>query len=233
MRSRTVGLVGGIVPESTVEYYRLIVSTYRQRTHDGSYPSVIVNSIDMQRMLGHVEAGELEELTAYLVGEVHRLERAGAACALLAANTPHIVFDDVRRRSPIPLISIVEATCAAAEALGFETLGLFGTRFTMQGQFYPAVFSRSGMTLAVPTAEDQEFIHDKYMNELVKGVFLPKTRDRLLAIVDRLKAREAIQALILGGTELPLLLPEETACGLPLLDTTQIHVGALVDWLLA
>ena len=116
----------------------------------------------------------------------------------LSANTPHVVFDEIRRRSPIPLISIVEATSAAAKALGMKRLGLFGTRFTMQGRFYSDVFSREGMALVVPPADDQAYIHDKYMNELVKGVFLPETRHRLLSILDRLKEREGIEGLILG-----------------------------------
>jgi len=142
---KTVGMIGGIGPESTVEYYRSIIATYHEQKRDGDYPSIIINSIDLKKMLDLIEANELAKLTEYLVGEVQKLARAGADCGLLAANTPHIVFDEIRRGSPLPLVSIVEATCQAAKALGLKRLGLFGTRFTMQGGFYPDVFSKEGI----------------------------------------------------------------------------------------
>jgi aspartate racemase len=230
---KTVGIIGGIAPESTVAYYRLIVAAYREQKPDGSYPSIVINSIDMTKMLDFVGANELEKLIEYLLDEVRKLARAGADFGLLASNTPHIVFEEVRRRSPIPLISIVEVTCQAAKDLGLQKLGLFGTRFTMGGHFYPDVFSRAGITLVAPDENDQTYIHDKYMGELVKAIFLPKTRDGLLAIIDRLKERDNIHGLVLGGTELPLILRESTASGIPVLDTTQIHVRAVVAELLA
>jgi len=232
---KTVGIIGGIGPESTVEYYRSIITSYREQTRDGSYPPVIINSIDMTKMLGLIAAGELAEVTGYLVGEVRRLAGAGADFGVLAANTPHIVFDDILRRSPIPLLSIVQATCDAAKDLGLKRLGLFGTRFTMRAGFYQDVFSREGMTLVLPDEVEQDYIHDKYMNELVKGIFLPETRGRLLAMAERLKQQEGVQGLILGGTELPLILREADVegAGIPFLDTTRIHVKGVVARLLS
>jgi aspartate racemase len=228
---KTVGIIGGIAPESTVAYYRQLIATYREQKPDGSYPSVIINSIDLTKVLD-LAANDLDKLVDYLVDELQKLARAGADFGLLASNTPHIVFDEVRRQSPIPLISIVEVTGQAAKALGLKKLALFGTRFTMQGRFYPEVFSREGITIAVPDENDQTYIHDKYMSELVKGVYLPETREKLLAVVDRMKKNTGIQGLILGGTELPLILTATTASGIPLLDTTQIHVQAAVTELL-
>ena len=230
---KTVGIVGGIAPESTVEYYRLIIARYRERNQDGSYPTILINSIDLKRMLDLVAAGQLSQLTDYLVGEVQKLERAGADFGLLASNTPHIVFDEICRRSSIPLISIVEATCDAAKAMGLKKLGLFGTRFTMQGRFYPEVFAKAGIQLVSPDLDDQTYVHDKYMSELVKGIFLPETRAGLLEIVDRLKEQSGIEGLILGGTELPLILREVKNRSVPFLDTTQIHVDVVVGKLLS
>src|SRR5713101_705925 len=143
-------------------------------------------------------------------------------------RTPHIVFDDLAQRSPIPLISIVEAACDAAQALGLKKVGLIGTRFTMQGQFYPDVFSRRGIALCVPAPEDQAYIHEKYMAELVNGVFRPDVRDELLAIVERLKQNDDIQGVILGGTELPIALGSQGDRDIPFLDTTRIHVERAV-----
>jgi aspartate racemase len=240
---KSVGIIGGIGPGSTVEYYRLIIAAYREQKPDGSYPSIVINSIDLKKMLGLIEVNQLAEVTEYLVGEVQKLGRAGADFGLLASNTPHIVFDEIRRQSPIPLVSIVEATCDEAKALGLKRVGLFGTRFTMQGRFYSDVFSKKGIALAIPNEPDRSYIHEKYLSELVNGIFLPETRERLLTIVSRMKEQEGIEGLILGGTELPLLFQDKTsrsespsavpASGIPLLDTTSIHVRAIVAELLS
>jgi aspartate racemase len=140
----------------------------------------------------------------------------------------------VQRRSPIPLISIVEATCQAAQRLRLTRLALLGTGFTMQGRFYPEVFSRAGLELVVPSQEAQAFIHDKYIHELLENVFLPATRDGLFAIVEEMKKRERIQGVILAGTELPLILREVAdQAAIPFLDTTKIHVERAMDELLA
>lgn len=229
---KTVGIVGGIGPESTIDYYRLIIAAYRTKKPDGSSPSIIINSVDLQSVLSLVAANDLPKLTEFLVTEVQRLARAGADFGLVAANTPHIVFNEVSARSPIPLISIVEATRDAAIAGGFQKLGLFGTRFTMQGRFFPEVFNGAGMTLVVPDDDDQGYIHDKYMKELGYGIFEEETRARMMAIARDLVERQGIQALILGGTELPLLL-RDASIGVPFLDTTKIHVERAVAELLS
>jgi aspartate racemase len=221
---RILGIVGGIAPESTVEYYRLLIAAYRRRVSDGSYPPIIIDSIDLTRMLDLIGAGRLAEVTAYLLTEIERLARAGAEVALFASNTPHIVFDDLARRSPVPLVSIVEAAADAAQALGLRKVGLFGTRFTMQGRFYPEIFARRGIGVSAPAPEDRTYIHDAYMSELVQGTFLPATRERMLGIVRRLKQTDGIEGLVLGGTELPLLLRDAGDTGIPFLDTTRIHV---------
>lgn len=227
---KTIGIIGGIGPESTIEYYRSIIALYTQRVPDGSYPSVIINSVDLKRLLGMLEANDRAGTTELLVHEIQRLARAGAECGLVAANSPHIVFDEVRRQSPIHLISIVEATCATAKALGLRKLGLFGAGFTMQARFYPDVFSADKIAIATPNKTDQAFIHHVYFHELVKGSVLPETRERLLAIVDRLKEDEGIEGLILGGTELSLMFRDTVVRGIPVLDTTKIHAKAIVAY---
>jgi aspartate racemase len=108
-------------------------------------------------------------------------------------------------------------------------LGLLGTRFTMHGRFYPDVFTREGIELTVPTADEQDYIHDKYIHELIPGKFLPETRQGLVAIATRMKKQDDIQGLILGGTELPLILTDNSCIGIPFLDTTQIHVNAILE----
>ncbi len=225
---RTLGIIGGLGPESTIDYYQRIIALYRERTGDGSYPEFIINSVNLKKGLDFMAAGDLAGMAEYLLEGIGKLADAGAGFGLISANTPHIVFDDVAPKSPIPLISIVEATCAAAKARKLKRLALFGTRYTMQATFYPKVFSREGIELLVPEPNDQDYIHDKYMNELVPGKFLPETRASLLAIVDRMKAKSDIGGVILAGTELPLILRDPEHNGIPFLDTTKIHVEAAV-----
>lgn len=230
---KTVGIIGGIAPESTIAYYRSIIAAYRAQRPDGSYPPILLNSIDLKRLLDLVGANEREQLIQFLVEELHKLARAGAAFAVLASNTPHLVFDELQQRSPLPLLSIVEAACAAAQQLGVKKVGLFGTRFTMQGGFYQTVFQRAEIEVAVPEPDEQAFIHERYLGELAHAVFLPETRTALLSIAERMRERQGIQALILGGTELPLILTEAAHQGLPFLDTTDIHVARIVAQMLS
>lgn len=234
---KTLGLIGGIGPESTIEYYRLIIAAYRERDPKGAYPSIVINSVNLQQFIEWLNANELEKFTAELVRQIERLARAGADFAALASNTPHIVFDELQRQSSLPLISIVAATCERVQQLGLKKVGLFGTRFTMQGKFYPEVFSRGGIELITPNEEEQTYIHEKYMGELLSNMFLAETCDQMLAIADKLRAREGIEGLILGGTEIPLLLrperfPEGERNGIRFFDTSRIHVDRLVAELL-
>ena len=230
---KILGIIGGLGPESTVDYYQRIIALYRERTGDGSYPEFIINSVDLKKGLDFMDANDLTGMADYLLQGVGKLARAGADFGLISANTPHIVFEEVASKSPIPLISIVEATCAAAKARKLKRLALLGTRFTMQGTFYSKVFTREGIDLVAPDAKDQEYIHDKYLNELVPGKFLPETRDGLLAIVDRMQAKSGIDGVILAGTELPLILRDADHKGIPLLDTTKIHCQAAVAEMLS
>jgi aspartate racemase len=229
---KTVGIIGGIAPESTIQYYRLIIAGYRERRRDGSYPSILINSIDMKRMLDLIGAGRLAETIEYLKREADRLARAGADFGVLASNTPHLVFDDLQAVSPIPLISIVKETCRRAEELGVKRVGLFGTSFTMRGGFFDREFEKRGMAVILPADDDQGYIHQKYMSELVNGTILGETRAGLLRIVDRLKTEEGIQGLVLGGTELPLILKDGDNPEVPFLDTTSIHVQSIIQALL-
>jgi aspartate racemase len=224
---KTIGVVGGIGPESTVDYYRLILASSRKRGIDRGQ-AVLINSIDVTRLLDLAGSDNRDELADFLLQAVESLARAGADLALFAANTPHLVFDEVQCRASIPLVSIVAATCEVAEALGLKRVGLLGTRFTMQGRFYPDVFSPRGVAVVVPGPEDQAYVHEKYVRELVPGTFQADPRDSFVRVLNRMRESDDIEGVILGGTELPLLL-RDVVYPLPLLDTTRIHVDAAVS----
>lgn len=225
-------MIGGTGPESTVEYYRRLIARYRARKPGGHAPTLLINSVDNRNLVDWFTANELEPVSNYLASEIDRLAQAGAEFALIAAVTPHLVFDQLRQRASIPLLSIVEATADAAAAARLRRLALFGTRFTMQSPMFSEAFSRRGMTIIVPNAEEQDFIHQKYMGELFVGTVLDETRTALYRIAEAMKHRNNVDGLILGGTELSLILRESTAAGVPILDSTEIHVEAAVEWML-
>ncbi|MBI3792318.1 MAG: amino acid racemase [Gemmatimonadetes bacterium] len=228
---KTLGIVGGIAPSSTIEYYRKLVSGHRARATDGSYPQVVINSMNLAPMLAFMHAGRYDDATTLLAGELRKVERAGVDAALFASNTPHLLFDALEASTTVPLISIVTATVEATRALGLRHVGLIGTRFTMQGGYYQAGLARAGITCVVPPPADQELIHARYMQEFVHGVYRPETAALLWELVQRWRRNTGFEALILGGTELPLALPGAGALDLPLLDTTSIHVDAALDLL--
>jgi aspartate racemase len=224
----TIGIIGGISPESTVEYYQLLLSAYREKT--GRAPLLIINSIDIDKIASLFSAGDMPAVTEYLSDELEKLERAGATCGLIAANTPHLVFDDLQRSSKIPLISIVRATCDEAKSRGLRKVGLMGTRFTMEGDLYPKGLADEGIVTVIPSAAERDYIHEKYMGELIRAMFLPETREGLCEIVRRMKREDSVDGVILGGTELPLIFRADDIDGIPLLDTGRIHVQAVVKY---
>ena len=228
---RTLGMIGGLGPESSIDYYRSILAGYRSRTNNRGYPQIIINSLDVEKGIAMLDANRLDDLADYLATGVEALARAGADLGFIAANTPHLVFDDVQRRSAIPLLSIVRATADRAKMLGLKKVGLFGTGFTMRADFYPKEFERAGIALITPREPEREYIHAKYIGELLKNQFLPETSGEILRIARRMKSEEGVEAIVLAGTELPLLLRGVNA-EFNFLDTTLIHVDAIVDALL-
>ncbi|MBL8984948.1 MAG: amino acid racemase [Gemmatimonadetes bacterium] len=221
-----VGLVGGLGPESTIDYYRRILAAW-ERDEPLSAPALLIDSLDVKlglRLVEHDRAGLVE----YLLASLDRLRRAGVDFAVLTANTPHLVFDDLAARTPVPLLSIVEVCADEAARRGLSRLALLGTRFTMEAPFYPAVFGRRGMTVVAPEPADRTWLHERYVGELLKGDFRAETREGVVGLVERLRGRERVEAVILGGTELPLLLTDAAVAGLPVLDTTALHVAAIV-----
>jgi len=223
---KTIGIVGGIGPESTIDYYRLLLARAHELAGAKSAP-IVINSIDYWEMRRLLDVGDDAGLADMLVREVDLLARAGAGLAIIAANTPHLVFDRVELRAAIPLVSIVQATRDAAEARGLRRLGLLGTKYTARARFFPDVFAARGLEVVMPPDDDIMYVHEKYVGELVEGRFLDTTREGLVAVMERLRDRAGVDGVILGGTELPLIL-RGVDYSLPLLDTTQIHVDAVL-----
>jgi len=226
---KTIGMIGGIAPASTVDYYQRIISRFQERTGQRDYPAIIINSINMTHMLNLIEEDHMDELIDYLSEEIFVLEKAGAKVIFMASNTPHLVYDQLKQRVRTKMISIVDSTILYAQAKGYTRLGLIGTSTTMESGFYQDGFESSGMEIITPMPDERKYINKIYMEELVRGRFVPETKSRLLSIAARMYNEGQIEGLILGGTELPLILKTSDMEDIELMNTTKIHVERILD----
>ena len=223
-----LGLLGGIGPESTLQYYQQIIQKYRDTLDTQEYPEFSMESINMTKMLQYVSDKDFDGLVLFLLDRVERLAQSGANFAAMASNTPHIVFDQLEEKASIPMVSIVKATCEEITRHPIQSLGLFGTKSTMTAGFYQTVGEQFGVTIHSPNEEEQAYIHEKYFSELVFNIQNERTREDLKEIAGKMRKRHGIQGLILGGTELPILLGPSDFSDLQVFDTTQIHVQEIV-----
>lgn len=226
---KKIGIIGGIGPESTVDYYKLIIGAFHEKQADLGYPEIIIYSANLSSLMRILEANDLENLTDWLLEKVVSLQKAGAEFAVIGSNTPHIVFDEVSSRSPIPMLSIIEETCKNAKKRGHKKLGLLGTKFTMESDFFKKPFGNNEMAVIVPEKEDQELIHHRLFSEIELGIIKDSTRAELLSIIKKMIDRHSIDAVILGCTELPLILNQDEF-GIPFLNTTAIHAESIVNY---
>lgn len=226
---KRIGIIGGLGPESTVDYYKEIIAAFNTKYSDLAYPEIIVYSVNMNELMKFVESNNWPKLSEWLLEKVFSLQRAGAEFAAIASNTPHIVYDVIKPKSPIPLLSIVEETCKKAQEMGLKKMGLMGTKLTMEAEFYKKPFISKGISVVVPSDEEQHLIHHKLFSEIELGIFKDSTREELLAIAKRMVDEEGIDSLILGCTELPLILTE-SKFGIPFLNTTAIHCESIVTY---
>lgn len=228
MSKRRIGILGGISHESTIVYYQQLIAGYYARYHDAYYPEIIIVSLDFQRFTDMEDRGEMVPYIDYIVEGLDRLAAAGAEVALMAANSPHAVFDEVAARARLPLLSIVEVTAKAASQAGAKRLLLLGIKFTMQAGFYAKVCARYGIEVVTPLEADQDALNQLIFEELTLGHFGDLQRTELLAITERAARREQFDGVILGCTELPMLLNQEHT-SIPLYDTLALHVQAMLE----
>ncbi len=225
---KKIGILGGLTPESTVTYYQHIVRRYQELFGDHSYPEIIIYSVSFQKFENWMEEEDWESIEKALLSCLESLSAAGADFAIIATNTMHIVFDKLQEQSPIPLISIIETTAEAIEREGVNTVGLLGTRFTMEKPFYREELERRGITVLVPEKVDRDYISRVIFEELSRGILRPRSRERFLKIIEGLMRRGA-QGIVLGCTEIPLLVtPEHTS--VKLFDTATLHAEKALEY---
>lgn len=225
---KKLGLVGGMGPESTIPYYHDIVYRVQEKLGKDCFPELTIESVDVFNILKLCSEKRYDELTDYLMIAINNLIKCGADFAALSANTPHIVFDRLQEKSTIPLVSIVDSTKDEAIRANKKKIGLLGTIFTMTGDFFKAPFYKSNIEIIVPTKNEMDFVNNKISTELEHGIIKNDTLKSFQKIISRMKDEDGIEAIVLGCTELPLLLNDKVS-PVPCLDTMKIHVQALVN----
>ncbi len=226
---KKIGIIGGLGPEPTIEYYKIITGHFQEKRE--GVPRIILYSMDVDELAALFEGEKYEAIVDVLSEGIHAIHRAGADFGLIAANTPHIVFDDLVKVAPLPLLSIVTATLRVIEERGLGRVGLLGTKFTMKSDLFQRELGPAGIDVVVPDDEKKEYIQRRIYDELTIGLFRDETRDGLLDIVKEMIELESIEGLILGCTELPLILQKDEF-GIPFFDTTRIHAERAVTYCL-
>lgn len=228
---RTIGLIGGMSWESSAEYYRIINQEVRARLGGLHSADCLMYSFDFAEIERLQMTAKWDEAAHLLVNAAQKLESGGAACIILCTNTMHRLADKIQAAISLPFIHIADPTAEAVHAAGVKSVGLLGTRFTMEGEFYRGrLEDRHNLNVLIPTEEDRALVHRVIYEELTQGIISPESRTAYLGVIERLQ-RAGAEGIILGCTEIGLLIkPEDTA--LPVFDTTLLHAHAAVDFAL-
>jgi len=225
---KKIGIVGGLGPESTVEYYKGIIKAFHSNYDETGYPEIAIESCNMKEMLSYSDTDRWDKLADALADRFNLLKHAGCDFGALASNTPHKVFYEIQKQIKLPLISIVESACNFAKDNGLAKLCLLGTGYTMKSDFYQNVFNKQGIELFVPNKEEIEYMHQKIFSELEYGIVKEKTKERFIAILNRIVIENKCDGAIMGCTELPLIIkPEDISVNY--LDTAAIHIREIVQ----
>jgi len=223
--AKRIGILGGMSHESTIKYYELILGKYFETHKDYYYPEIVIFSVDFQKLTDFENKGDMEGYVKYLSAGIKSLENAGAEFIIMAANSPHAVFDELQGKANVPMISIAEVTAKKAESEGMKKLLLLGIKFTMQSSFYQNVCKKYGIEMVVPNEQEQNEINKIIFDELVIGKFNEESKNKLLEIIDTYET----DGVILGCTELPLILKQKDSKK-KLFNTLELHAEAALEY---
>lgn len=227
---KTIGLIGGLTWLSTLDYYRLLNEMVNQRLGGVEAGQIIVYSVNFGEIKVLTEAGQWDEIARRISGVAKKLEQAGADCILIGANTMHKIADEVQAAVTIPVIHIAEEVANSIKEKGLSRVALLGTKYTMQLDFYKNKLAAKGISTIIPNEAEIEVINTAIYSEMGKGIFTSATKAKLLEIIQRLIS-EGAEGIILGCTEIPILIKQED-CTVPVFDTTRIHSQAAVRFAL-
>jgi aspartate racemase len=222
------GIIGGIGPESTLDYYRGIIDAFKDGYAERGYPEMLIDSINLKTVLMLADRDDWFAMAELFAFHFELLRKSGADFGVIASNTPHRVFGEIQAQTRLPLISIVEATCAHIGKLGISNVILLGTGYTMRSGFYADALARHGITAVVPAPEEIDYIQEKLMTEIELGIIKPETKKGILDIIGRIERESGTEGVILGCTELPLIIGKDDI-RTHYIDTMRIHIGRIVD----
>lgn len=228
MNSKRIGILGGMSYKSTIKYYELILEKYYEKERNFFYPEIVIFSLNFQKVIDYELMGAKNEYVQYLLEGIKSLENSSVDLIIIAANSPHAVFDELKARTKIKILSIVEATAEKAKKENIKKLLLLGIKFTMQSTFYQDYFKKLGMELITPREEEQDEIDRIIFDELVIGLFKQPSKTRIIEIINNCN----VEGVILGCTELPLLIKQKDL-KIKLFDTVDIHVNSTLDYFLS
>ena len=222
---KKIGILGGMSYESTIKYYDLILQNYYNSYNDYNYPEILIYSLNFQKVIDYELSNDTPKYVEYLMGGINSLQKGGADFIIMAANSPHAVYDDLIQKTNLPILSIVEATAEKALEMELNKLLLIGIKFTMQSSFYQRIFENSNMQVITPVDIEQDLIDQIIFDELVIGKFKNESKQKLLEIIHNYE----VDGVILGCTEIPLMLHKNDT-NIKLLDTIEIHVEATLKF---
>lgn len=228
---KKLGLIGGTGPESTLIYYKEINRRYNEKSGGKSFPELAIESVNLFTALDLVKNEKYDELSEYLGERLKNLEKNGAEIVALTAATMHVVFEKLKPFVNVSFISIPEAASEYALKKGYKKVGLLGTIFTMEKDYLSKAFVEKGIEVVVPSKTDREMVNNHIANELEYGVVKPESVAELIAVINKMKNENQIEAVILGCTELPLALNKNN-CPVEPLDIMDIHIDKLVELIL-
>ena len=225
---KKIGLVGGTGPESTLMYYKELNSRIDRITDGKQMPDVAIESVNFRKAWNYVVEKQYDSLTDYLSEKVHNLESTGSQVIALTAATMHIVYDEIVQKTGIKLISIPKSVAEEIVKKGYKKVGLLGTIFTMEQDYMKKDLIKAGIEVCIPEKSDRELVAKRIYEELEVGIVKDTTLKEFISIIEKIKKKQGIQAVILGCTELPLLLNKDN-CPVDCLDSVEIHLQKLID----
>jgi len=225
---KSIGIVGGLSPESTVLYYMTIIREFRRRFSSEKYPNIVIYSINFEEFTESISRGDYGRAVDILLNAIHSLHRAGADFAIISANTPHMFFKELESKSPIPLLSIIDALAEKLIEDGVRKIGLLGTKFTLTKPFYAEGLRKYGIEAIIPEHQDVEEVNRIIYSELTKGIIKEDSRRKLMLIAEKLIGKGA-EAVALACTELPLILKNGMG-GVKFYDTARIHAIKALEY---
>lgn len=226
-----VGIVGGLGPASTIDYYRDIVEKYRKVNGDDNYPEIVIDSINMGEIVMGIETNNFDYVAHQILNSISNLEKAGASFAAIASNSPHIVWDLIKDKTIIPIISIIDATCDYIVRQNYNKVLIFATKFTMKNGLYSKALTKMNIEWILPNEEDIEILGNIIYPNLENGIVIEEDKQKMISIAEKYIKQHSADSILLGCTEIPLMIKSNDV-SVPVINTTKIHIDKICEILM-